>query len=266
MTMKRFGWAILLVLEIVLSACARPTPDAAATAAPRPSANVDSPAPGTVTASAVLVPARQAQMGFLMAATVKEISVTEGEQVEAGQKLIVLNTPELQASVEAAEAALRSAQAEAKYWIYPRNEPPERRQVANAQLRLAEASLEAAKAALAQATALAPFDGTVAAIDIVPGEFVQSGQVVLVFGELDHLQVETTDLGEGVIAGLQVGQPASVRFKAFDRDFSGKVIAIAPIGEPSGGDILYKVTIELDDPPAGLMWGMSADVEIQTAP
>jgi len=266
MTTNRFGWALLLILAIGLSGCARPTLAAPASAAATPLANADVGARGSITASAVVIPARQAQMGFLIAATVKELSVTEGEQVEAGQKLMVLNTPELQASVEAAQAALRSAQAEAKYWIYPRNEPPERRQVANAQLRLAEARLEAAQAALAQATGLAPFDGTVAAIYMVPGELVQPGQVVIVLGDLDHLQLETTDLGEGFIAGVKVGQPAIVRFKAFDQDFSGKVIAISPKGEPSGGDILYKVTIELVDPPAGLSWGMSADVEIQSAP
>ncbi len=264
--MSRFGWAIVLGLAIVLNACARPTLEAPAGATATSLANADVGAPGSITASAVVVPARQAQIGFLMAATVKEISVAEGERVEAGQKLMVLNTPELQASVEAAQAALRSAQAEAKYWIYPRNEPPERRQVANAHLRLAEAGLEAAKAALAQATGLAPFDGTVATISVVPGELVQPGQVVIVLGDLDHLQLETTDLGEGFIAAVRVGQPATVRFKAFDQDFSGKVVAIAPMGEPSGGDILYKVTLELVDPPAGLRWGMSADVEIQPAP
>jgi HlyD family secretion protein len=266
MTMKRSGWETLLILATILSACARNTAEPAATAEPRPSQNADGLGSGTVFASAVVVPAHQAQMGFLMAATVGEIPVVEGEQVSAGQRLIVLNTPELQASVEAAEAALRSAQAEAKYWIYPRNEPPERRQVANAQLRQAEAGLEAARAALAQATGLAPFDGTVVAINIAPGELVQPGQVVLVMGDLDDLQLETTDLGESFIAGLRVGQAATVRFKAFDQDFSGRVAAIAPMGEPSGGDILYRVTIELDDPPVGLMWGMSADVEIQSAP
>jgi HlyD family secretion protein len=33
--------------------------------------------------------------------------------------------------------------------------------------------------------------------------------------------------------------------------------------ETVGGDVTYKVTIELDEQPAGLRWGMSAEVEIQ---
>jgi hypothetical protein len=32
-----------------------------------------------------------------------------------------------------------------------------------------------------------------------------------------------------------------------------------------GGDVVFKVTIELDDQPEGLLWGMSADVQIETA-
>jgi hypothetical protein len=29
--------------------------------------------------------------------------------------------------------------------------------------------------------------------------------------------------------------------------------------------VVFKVTIELDDQPKGLLWGMSADVQIETA-
>jgi hypothetical protein len=32
-----------------------------------------------------------------------------------------------------------------------------------------------------------------------------------------------------------------------------------------GGDVVFPVTIEFDEQPKGLLWGMSADVQIQTA-
>lgn len=265
--MKRFLWSILAALAIALSACGSPAPQAAIptnpTAGPTPA---NQAAPGAITASAVVAPLQRAGIGFLIPAAVKQVLVKEGDRVQAGQELVVLSTPELEGSVAAAEAALRSAQAEAKYWIYPRNEPPERRQVAEAQLRVAEAALEASKAALAGATARAPFDATVVAVNAVPGQHVQPGDVVIVLGDLDHLQLETTDLGEGSVAAVKVGQTATVRFKAFDEEFSGRVTSIAPLGEKSGGDVLYKVTIDLDEAPAGLLWGMSADVEIRAQP
>jgi hypothetical protein len=31
-----------------------------------------------------------------------------------------------------------------------------------------------------------------------------------------------------------------------------------------GGDVVFKVTIDLDNQPQGLLWGMSADVKIDT--
>jgi RND family efflux transporter MFP subunit len=204
-------------------------------------------------------------MGFVISAPVKQIAVKAGDEVKAGQTLIVLNTPELELSVTGTEASVRSAQAEDQYWSFPRkNEPPERRWVSTAQLQEAQASLDAAKAILSQGTLVAPFDGTIVAINVAEGQLVQLGQVVAVIGDLNHLQVETTDLSERDIAGVQIGQTATVRLKAFNQDLAGKVTAIAPLGVKSSGDVVYKVTIELDAPPQGLMWGMSGDVDIQT--
>jgi hypothetical protein len=40
------------------------------------------------------------------------------------------------------------------------------------------------------------------------------------------------------------------------------VTAISPISDTIGGDVVYKVTVQLDEQPIDLLWGMSADVEI----
>jgi multidrug resistance efflux pump len=128
----------------------------------------------------------------------------------------------------------------------------------------AQSALDSAQAALAQATLVAPYDGTIVSINVVPGELVRSGQVVAVIGDLTHMQVETTDLSERAIAAVRIGQAASIRLKAFTQDLSGKVIMIAPLGVESKGDIVYKVTIDLDKQPDGLMWGMTGDVDINT--
>src|SRR6266498_5359649 len=65
----------------------------------------------TVTASAVVVPARVAQLGFLISAIAKDIPVKEGDTVKAGQTLMVLDTPDLQFTVDAAKTDVRAAQA-----------------------------------------------------------------------------------------------------------------------------------------------------------
>jgi RND family efflux transporter MFP subunit len=203
------------------------------------------------------------------------MDVKEGDKVSAGQKLIVLDAPNLEFAVTGAQAALRSAQDYAFLQHYARktligskfvslNGAPELRQKADSQVVQAQAALDSAQAAVAQATLTAPYDGTVVSLNVVPGELVQPGQVVAVIGDLTHMQVETTDLSEREIASVQIGQTASVTLKAFNQALTGKVIGIAPIGEESKGDIVYKVTIGLDHQPDGLLWGMSGDVDIKT--
>ena len=75
-----------------------------------PQTNDISSSSGDVIASAVVVPAQQAQMSFVISAPVKEVLVKEGDVVKAGQALILLSTLDLELSVTEAELGVRSAQ------------------------------------------------------------------------------------------------------------------------------------------------------------
>ena len=90
------------------------------------------------------------------------------------------------------------------------------------------------------------------------------GQVVIVLAKLDNLEIETIDLSELNVSAVKVGQPVNVYVEALDKEFQGKVSAISPISNTIGSDVFFKVTIQLVEQPQGLLWGMSADVEIQT--
>ena len=83
-------------------------------------------------------------------------------------------------------------------------------------------------------------------------------------GDLSKYQIETTDLSERDVPDVKIGQTASVFVEALGNTFEGRVVDVARISSEIGGDVVYKVTIELDEQPAGLLWGMSADVEIAT--
>jgi multidrug resistance efflux pump len=141
---------------------------------------------------------------------------------------------------------------------------PEIQQQADARALQALATLELAKANLAEGTLAAPFDGTVVSVNVVPGEMVEPQKTVLIIGDLSQLQINTKDLSEREIAGVRIGQTATTRIKAFDQDLSGKVVDISPRSQEYKGDTVFKVTIQLDQPPKGLLWGMSGDVQIQT--
>lgn len=229
---------------------------------------------GVVTASAIAVPAQISQMGFLISGSVKEVLASEGETVEMGQSLIVLNTPDLEYAVIAAEAAYKSAEGNAELQRYKRVKViekgkekweivhPEVRQLADTQALQARIAWEIAQATLNQNGLTAPFDGTVTSLEVLPGEFVEQGQAVITLATLDNMLIETTDLSERDILKIKVGDPASVFVDSLNETFSGTVVRIAPKADDRGGDIVFKVTIALDEQPKGLLWGMTAEVTI----
>ena len=259
--MKRFYWSTLLSLTAILASLVNPVF----------AAHVQR---GTVIASAIIVPAQVTELAFITSALIKEVTVKEGEQVQAGQTLAVLDIPELQFTVIAAEAALRSAQGEEKVQSYRRVKdrrhgrvyfdvvPPEVRQIAHARVQQAQAALEIAQASLAQSILVAPYDATVASVNIVPGEYVQQNQVVLMLATLNNFQLETTDLSERDIAKVEIGAPVNISVGALNENVNGAVIGISPIAGNVGGDVVFKVTIAFDRQPVNLLWGMTAEVTI----
>ena len=257
--LKCFALAVMLVG----AGCgAAPTPVPAPTQAR--AASTPLPA-GTVTASAEVLPARQAELSFLMSGMVKEAPLVEGAEVAAGQTVAVLSSPELEYAVLQAEEAAKAAEFRYQYWIPARlDRPPERRQLAEQEFIAVQRSLETAKAASQQTILRVPFDGVLAKLDLAVGEMVQPGQVVAVVADLAHLQIETTDLSEKDIARVKVGQKASVYVEALGEALDGRVAAIAPRAERLGGDVVYTVTITLDSVPAALRWGMTAEAHIST--
>jgi len=219
------------------------------------------------------MPADEAHLSFVISGLVKEVVVKEGDRIEAGQALLALDMAEQEFAVVAAEEALFSAQVNAQLQRIRNKQyrdgkfivtsgPREQIVVADSKVEQRQAALETAKASLAQSTLLAPFEGTVVEINVSPGEYVQSSQVVVSLADLNNLQVETTDLSELNVAAISVGQSAKVFVEALNEEYEGKVTAISPISDTIGGDVVFKVTIQLDNQPDDLLWGMSADVEI----
>ncbi len=272
--MKRLIWPILLT--IILTACSgNPTP-AASPVANTVTETVAISDPNIVIASAKVLPVQVSQLGFPISALVKEIPVSEGEQVQAGQPLVVLDTPDLEFAVIAAEQdyaakslAAELQKAEKVMYVNPDSGkirwyslPREVYLKALSKADQSKAVWDSSAASLAQGTLFAPYDGTVVDIQIIPGETVQASQTLLIFADLQHLQIETTDLSERDITRVKIGQSVDVYIEALDVTVTGKVIRISPIAETVGGDVVFPVTIELSEQPTGLLWGMTTEVQI----
>src|SRR5687767_7876754 len=260
---------IFIIAMLLLTACgAASTPTAIPTVSlddNGSSSNDQSSSADSISAAAVVVPPNEARLSFSTIGSVTSVDVKVGDKVTAGQTLVTLDTTIQEASVRQAEANLLAAQIQVNY--QKRLGVDEVHiQTAEAEVARAQALLDSANAVLkSQSTLLAPFDGTIVAVDISPAETVTPGQVVIVLGDLSNYQIETTDLSERDVIRVQRGQTAKIFIEALNEEFSGKVIDVDRVSSTLGGDVVYTVTIELDTQPKGLLWGMSADVQIETA-
>lgn len=166
-----------------------------------------------------------------------------------------------QAQSDLAMAQANLAKSERDYEILQNGPDPDAVALAEARLATAKAQLEAAQSAQHDLVLLAPFNGTVTSLNIHPKEWVSPGQGVLQLSDLQHLRVETTDLSERDIPQIKVGQTVTVYVKALKQDINGRVSEISPLADVLGGDVVYKVTVNLDQPPVGLRAGMSVEAQ-----
>jgi RND family efflux transporter MFP subunit len=260
--MKKVLWILFSVFAITLTACAQSATPAAIPTVSLDSGSQPSSSSSDATASGTVVPVKKVELAFPIAGVVKTVEVAAGDSVSANQPLVTLESAILEAKVKEAEADVLTAESQVTYLVRV-GTSQENLDSAKADVERMKAAVEIAKAQLAQATLTAPFDGTIASVDISPSEYVNPGQVVVSMGDLSHFQIETTDLSEKDVPSVKVGAQATVYIQALNNEFKGKVIDIARISETVGGDVVYKVTIELDEQPEGLRWGMSTDVTIQ---
>jgi len=264
--MKRLFVPTILILTLALASCSMGFQTAIPT--PLPTVALDTTSQGgstsdVVTASAQIVPLRTAQLSFPVAGTVKTVDIKVGDKVKAGQSLLTLDTTLLEAQVREAEANLAIAQIQYDY-LKRVGTAEENLKSAQADVDRAQALVDSARATLASLSALtAPFDGVIATADAQPGETVVPGRVLILLADVSEYHVETTDLSERNVARVKSGQKVNISIDALGQTFTGTVTRTALISSTLGGDVVYTVSIDFDAQPDGLLWGMSADVEIQ---
>lgn len=167
------------------------------------------------------------------------------------------------AEADLALAKARMEKAKRDFEAIQAGPDPDQVELAEARLATANAQLAASQAALADLELRASIAGTVTELRLHVGDWVNPGQVVARLSDLQELRVETTDLSERDVPRVAVGQPVTVYVKALEEQISGKVEAIAALADTLGGDVVYKVTIRLDEAPEGLRAGMSVEINFE---
>jgi membrane fusion protein, macrolide-specific efflux system len=127
----------------------------------------------TVSAQGTVAAAESEDLSFSSAGTVTAVSVKAGDQVTTGQVLATMDATELESDVAEAEADLAEAKAaqsdHAAAGASAAQKAADASNVTSAQDRL-----DQAEEALAGAQLVAPFDGTIAAVEITVGEELTS--------------------------------------------------------------------------------------------
>jgi len=169
-----------------------------------------------------------------------------------------LEVNQADAAIAVAQANLTDAQ---RQYDQTKSGPdPDALALALARVANAQAQLASNQSSLADLELKAPFAGTVVEVNTHSGEWIIPGQPVLSIADVDHLRIETTDLSERDVPQIKEGQPVSVTVKALNQSVKGKVSTISPLSNTLGGDVVYKTTIDLEAPLAGLRAGMSVEV------
>ncbi|MDF1516033.1 MAG: HlyD family efflux transporter periplasmic adaptor subunit [Anaerolineae bacterium] len=134
-----------------------------------------------------------------------------------------------------------------------------------ASVEQAQVALDMAQLALDRTMLYAPFTGQITAVNVDPGNPVAFGQGILFISEVENLQVRTLDLTEFNVVELSIGQTVVVIMDALpDVVLSGTITEISLEAADYRGDVVYPVTISLEEADPRLRLGMTAEVHIRT--
>lgn len=234
----------------------------------KPSINVANPA--LLSATGYLVANKQSKITPKISGKVVKLNFDVGAKVRAGDVLAVLESTNLKAQLDEAQAAQSEAERE-----YARQSNLWKQGVASrAGYDAAEAQVKAARARVDQIrinmrdmVVRAPFDGTIATKSTEVGEVISSVMIGQVAGtlpagaictivDLNTLEVEA-DVNEGSIGQLHEGQPAEVTVDAFPgKKWRGVLRQIIPTADRAKATV--KVKVKILDPGERLLPEMSA--------
>ncbi|MCF7885463.1 MAG: efflux RND transporter periplasmic adaptor subunit [Candidatus Marinimicrobia bacterium] len=244
----------------------------------------------TITASGTLNPTQQVKVSAKVSAKILEIFVNEGEKVEAGQKLVNLDSKQYEASYRSAQANMKSQEANVKkvlnelrrkQELYEENHISKaeleaveaQAEMAKSQLKQARASVEQAEDALDKTSLEAPINGIITDLKKEAGEMALGSQftqdVILIVSDMARMEV-VTEVDETDIIDVNVGDSCEIELDALPNEkFSGVVQEIAHSATVQNQGTQEQVTnfevaIKVLESDKRFRPGMSATVDIIT--
>lgn len=214
----------------------------------------------------------RAAVGSKIIGRVVELPVDEGDRLERGDIIAVLDSDDLRATLRQRQAML--AEAEARLLDAEREEKRQRQlveaginaqatldsattqlHVARAEVDTARATIDAMNAQLEYTVIRSPIDGVVIERNVEVGEMVapggfttqQSTGSIVRMADPESLEVEA-DVNESYISRIKLGMPANIKVDAVpDREYRGSLRQIVPTADRQRAVVQVKVTIDNRD-------------------
>ena len=257
-----------------------------------------------VNATGRIQPKTQVRISADVSAKIMKLSVEEGDWVEEGQFLIELDRERYVATVESAQANVRSAQADAKLvhenMIKTSKEYDRSRELVARNLESqavldtqqaayqveiarhessldkveqAKAVLKQAEVALSKTTIYAPMAGTISDLEKEQGEIAIGSQfqedVILVISDMSEMEAQV-NVDENDIVSVQLGQEAEIEVDALsNQTLIGRVDEIANTANVDAEGTTdqkteFEIKISIIDPLPSLRPGMTASADVFT--
>jgi membrane fusion protein (multidrug efflux system) len=198
-----------------------------------------------------------------IAGRVLELPFEEGGNVEAGDRLARLDDAQPLAEVQRAEALVQQRRVtyeRVRTVVEQRAGAPQDLDDAAANLAIAEADRDLARARLAKTRIDAPFAGIVGARRVSPGAYLSAGDPITELAQVDRLRA-TFAAPEIYLGKIVPGAEVSVRTSAFpDLMVTGTVDVVEPVLDL--GSRSARVVARIDNPGGKLRPGMSAEISV----
>ncbi len=196
-------------------------------------------------------------------ASVTSLPFDEGSYIKKGDLIALLDDSQLSAEVNRTEALYnqnKSAYNRVKVIVDQKAGSQQDLDDALANLKVAEANFELAKARRAKTRITAPFDGFIGARKISVGTFLRTGQEITELANLNEIRI-IFSAPERYLAQLKKDAKVVVSSTVFpDYNVSGKIIAIEPMLDTETRNV--NVTARVQNPGQKFRPGMSANVAV----
>lgn len=248
----------------------------------------------TINATGSLEPRRFVEVGAQVSGQIQRIYVEEGDQVQAGDRLLDIDATVFETRVQNAEASLEGNRAQLQQLqaelalaqqrakrnadLFVNKAVSEdalnesqasvrileaRIRAMQAQIKADEASLAGDKATLAFARIYAPIGGTVVSLSVREGQTLNANQNAPLLLKLADLSMLTlrAQVSEADVMRLTPGMP--VYFKTFgggERRWYSTVRLVLPTPSVINDVVLYQVLVDIDNADGQLMDAMTAQV------